>query len=60
LASRHRQFRDDMQGWGASMERSLRRYNVALLQAPAPASAKIHCALSAIERGMRHHQERKP
>src|SRR5712672_1950488 len=40
------------------MERSLRRYNLALLQEPAPATAKTTVRNPRIERGIRHHQER--
>src|SRR5258707_4754702 len=40
------------------MERSLRRYNLALLQEPVPVTAKTTVRNPRIERGIRHHQER--
>src|SRR5216684_6373880 len=40
------------------MERSLRRYNLALLQEPVPVTAKTTVRSRRIERGIRHHQER--
>src|SRR5258708_7795214 len=40
------------------MERSLRRYNLALLQEPVPVTAKTTVRSPRIERGIRHHQER--